>query len=370
MIKSLYIHIPFCKKICSYCDFAKLVGNEALMIQYTNALLIELEHYRHNIKDIQTIHIGGGTPSALPLKLLERIFLKLSDMIEIKSLLEFGIEANPNDITDDFVKLIKKYHVNRISLGVESSNPTHLIEMNRSHTLNQVEEAINCLHQNDFHNINLDFIYAWPKQTMEELKRDLRYALSFKPTHLSFYALILEPKTKLYHDFVNHEITLTDEEIDASMYEYLLDELPKNGYYQYEISNFAIKGFESKHNLSYWNLDEYLGIGMGAHSQIDSKRFHNSNQLKEYLNKVDLNNCGVESIDPCDLIQETFIMGLRKVSGVNLKDVSERFGVNPFVLYPRLLKNIDEKLLVIENDYLKLTQKGMLLLNYVERSFI
>lgn len=370
MIKSLYIHIPFCKQICTYCDFAKLVGNSSLMTEYTNALINELKYYRPQLSNIETIHIGGGTPSALPLSLLESILSSLMNIIPFQSLKEFGIEANPNDVSDAFVKLIKQYHVNRISLGVESSNPLHLKSMNRSHTIDQVYEAVERLHQHNFHNINLDFIYAWPNQTMEELKRDLRIALSLKPTHLSFYALILEPKTKLYHDYMKHEVSLVDEDTDASMYEYLMDELPKHGYIQYEISNFAIKGYESKHNLAYWNLDEYLGIGMGAHSQVESKRFHNATQVKKYIQNVLIHQSGVESTDPCDLIQETFIMGLRKIEGVNLHEVMARFQVNPLILYPRILKNIEEKLLVIENDYLKLTQKGKLLLNYVERSFI
>lgn len=370
MIKSLYIHIPFCKQICTYCDFAKLVGNSSLMLSYTDALVKELDHYAHDLSIIETIHIGGGTPSALPTELLHKIFVKLSHITNLKSLKEFGIEANPNDISDELALLLKKFHVTRLSLGVESSNPLHLKAMNRSHTIDQVGNALSILHQHGFHNINLDFIYAWPKQTMEELKRDLRYALSLKPTHLSFYALILEPKTKLYYDYMNHEVSLTDEDTDASMYEYLLEELPKNGYYQYEISNFSLKGYESKHNLAYWNLDEYLGVGMGAHSQVGEKRFHNSSTINDYLNNVERNNCGFESYDPCDLFQETFIMGLRKVEGVNISSITNRFLINPFIQYPKLLKNIEEKLLVIENDYLKLTQKGMLLLNYVERSFI
>ncbi|PKL01576.1 MAG: coproporphyrinogen III oxidase [Tenericutes bacterium HGW-Tenericutes-1] len=370
MIKSLYIHIPFCKQICTYCDFAKLVGNPSLMLEYTEALIKELDYYSQDLTNIETIHIGGGTPSALPIELLQKLLIKLSHLFNLKSLKEFGMEANPNDISEELVMLLKKYHVTRLSLGVESSNPLHLKAMNRSHTIHQVEEAVSLLHRHGFHNINLDFIYAWPQQTMEELKRDLRYALSLKPTHLSFYALILEPKTKLYHDYINHEVALIDEDTDASMYEYLLDELPKNGYNHYEISNFALKGYESKHNLAYWNLDEYLGIGMGAHSQVDTKRFHNSTHIKEYLLNVENNHCGIESYDACDLIQETFLMGLRKVEGVNLTAVSNRFLINPLMLYPKILKNIEDHLLVVENDYLKLTQKGMLLLNYVERSFI
>jgi len=341
-----------------------------MMVQYMDAMLQELNYYRDDYRQIKTVHIGGGTPSSLPIDILEKLLQRLSTLIDLKSLKEFGIEANPNDVTDEFVKLLMKYDVNRISLGVESSFQKHLIAMNRSHTVSQVNEAVSILHKNNFFNINLDFIYAWPTQTMEELKRDLHFAISLKPTHLSFYALILEPKTILFHEYQNHNLDLIDEETDASMYEYLLDELPNNGYHQYEISNFALPGFESKHNLAYWQLDEYLGIGMGAHSQIGSGRFHNFLKFKDYLESVKKTGRGIESMDPCDLIQETFIMGLRTMKGVDLDEFQNRFGVNPMIHYPRILKNIEENLLVIDNRYLRLTRKGMLLLNYVERSFI
>lgn len=370
MIKSLYIHIPFCHQICTYCDFAKLHANEDIMDKYLDALIQEMSIYRHQFNDLKTIHLGGGTPSSLPLRLLERLLKKLSEWINLSQIEEFGIETNPNDISSSFVSLIDKYHVNRVSMGVESSYDYHLIAMNRSHTVNQVIDAVSLLKKGGFKNINLDFIYAWPNQTFDELKKDIEFAVSLKPTHLSFYALILEPKTKLYHEYKNNHLDLIDEETDALMYEFIRDELPKHGFNQYEISNFAFQGFQSRHNLSYWQVDEYLGIGMGAHSQINERRFHNHSTLKKYIDAVKLSGNGIESEDPCDLLQETFLMGLRLNQGVNVNHFQEKFKINPFVKYPKLLKNIDEKLLVNEDGIIKLTSKGQLLLNYVEQSFI
>lgn len=370
MIKSIYIHIPFCHKICTYCDFNKLVGNNQLMTEYITTLIKEISQFESQLSSLKTIHIGGGTPSALPLNLLDLLLSKLDTVINLNSIVEFGFEANPNDISIELVSLLKKYHVNRISLGVESSFNHHLRAMNRSHDVNQVIRAVEILNNEKMLNYNLDFIYAWPKQTFEELKQDLDFAISLKPKHLSFYALILEPKTKLYHDYMKKQLELVDEETDASMYEYLREYLAKFGYHQYEISNFAQRGYESEHNLSYWQIDEYLGVGMGAHSQTNSKRFHNYSTIKDYLNQVNVSNTGVQSEDECDLMQETFIMGLRLNQGVSITDFKERFHADPLIIYPKILQNIDEKLVVIEQDRIKLTPKGQLLLNYVERSFI
>ncbi len=370
MIKSLYIHIPFCHQICTYCDFAKLHANEDMMEKYLDALIQELSFYQHQFNELRTIHLGGGTPSSLPLHLLEKLLLKLSDSIDLSQIDEFGVEANPNDISESFVSLLNKYHVNRISLGVESSFDYHLIAMNRSHNVNQVIDAVKLLKKGNVDNINLDFIYAWPNQTFDELKKDIEFAVSLKPTHLSFYALILEQKTKLYHDYINNHLNLIDEETDALMYEYILDELPKHGFEQYEISNFSIPGYPSKHNLSYWQIDEYLGIGMGAHSQVKERRYHNHSTIKKYIDSVITSGNGMDSEDPCDLMQETFLMGLRLNKGVNINRFKEKFNNNPFEKYPKLLKNINEKLIVIDDGYIKLTRKGQLLLNYVEQSFI
>jgi len=370
MVNSLYIHIPFCKSICTYCDFAKLVGNPEMMEQYLLSLEAELDFYRSTLTSVQTIHLGGGTPSALPLDLLERLLEKIASLIDVKTVREFAIEANPNDVSPAFVALLKKYSIKRVSLGVESSHPKHLRAMNRSHTLEQTADAVGLLQSQGIHNINLDFIYAWPKQTMDDLRKDVDYALALKPTHLSFYALILEPKTILFHDYQKHQIELIDEDTDADMYEYLLDRLPEAGYHHYEISNFAIKGFESKHNLAYWNLEEYLGIGMGAHSQVGQTRFHNHASMQKYLQSVNDKKSGVESEDPCDLVMETGLMGLRKTQGIHLNSVQERFGVDFLKQYPKLQDNIRDGLLEIVDNHLRLTRKGMLLMNYVERSFI
>jgi oxygen-independent coproporphyrinogen III oxidase len=370
MVTSLYIHIPFCESICTYCDFSKLVGSPALMNNYVDALVIELESYENQLSHLKTIHLGGGTPSALPLELLETVFSKLKSLIDFDSILEFGIEANPNNVTDEFIDLIMRYGVNRISLGVESSHPHHLLKMNRSHSSEQATLAVRKLQNHGLTNINLDFIYAWPLQTLDELKADLDYATALKPKHLSFYSLILEPKTKLYHDYEKQDLVLADEETDAVMYEYLMTELPKRGFRQYEISNFAFEGFASKHNLAYWNMEEYLGVGMGAHSQVGQGRFHNHASVKKYLEAVMEQHNGVESPDNCDLFQESFIMGLRKTEGIALDELKIRFNKDPFIEYPMILKNIREGLLEIDSNHLKLTTRGLLLMNYVERSFL
>ena len=370
MIKSLYIHIPFCQKICTYCDFAKLVANDKLMEDYLSALIKELDYYKNQLTSIKTIHIGGGTPSSLPIHLLERIFIKLSQIVDLSRLEEFGFETNPNDVSESLVTVLKKYHVNRVSLGVESSFNHHLVAMNRSHNIIQVIEAVNILQMKGIKNYNLDFIYAWPNQTFDELIKDIDFAVKLNPTHLSFYGLILEPKTKLNFDYEHRKIQLIDEDTDASMYEYLMKELPKLGFEQYEISNYAKPGFESKHNLTYWQIEEYLGIGMGAHSQVNAKRFHNFSSIKDYISSVNTEGYGFQSEDACDLMQETFIMGLRLNVGVNVNHFKQRFSLDPLILYPDIQKNINELLLVYENDVIKLTDRGRLLLNYVEQSFI
>ncbi len=370
MITSLYLHIPFCKKICTYCDFAKLVGNEALMEQYIASMIEELNHYLPLLQNLRTIHLGGGTPTALPIHLLEKLLNVISHHLNFSQIIEFGIEVNPNDVTLELTQLFKKHHINRISLGAESSHKKHLLAMNRSHNVHQISHAVRLLKAAGINNINLDFIYAWPNQTMKELESDIDYAISLKPTHLSFYALILEERTKLYHDYKNGTIALIDVDIDAMMYERIMELLPNKGFMQYEISNFAIPGYESKHNLSYWNTEEYLGIGMGAHSQIDSTRFHNFSSIKKYIKTVLDTGVGVESQDSCDLFQETFLMGLRKTQGVNLDDVFQRFSFDVFDRYPKIRKNIQEGLLKVENNHLLLTKRGMMLMNYVELSFI
>lgn len=370
MIEGLYIHIPFCKQICAYCDFPKLVGRPFHMESYVEALEKELSFYKNHLQSIRTIHLGGGTPSSLPIPLLERLLTTIQSIIPIRLMDEYAMEVNPDDLSEAFVNLLAKYQINRVSMGVQSSHNHHLKAMNRSHDFESVKMGVKRLKAKGITNINLDFMFAWPSQTMKELDQDIEEALALNPTHLSFYSLILEEKTILYYNVQHHNQKMPDEDLDASMYERVMKRLPEAGYHHYEISNFAKKGFESQHNLIYWNVKEYLGIGLGAHSQLDNRRFHNFSTLSQYLEAVKTTSHGWQSDDPCDLFQETLLMGLRKIEGVHLPTLNERFNKNPFEVYPGLIQSLNDKLLILENDYLHCTKKGLLLLNVIERNLI
>jgi oxygen-independent coproporphyrinogen-3 oxidase len=280
------------------------------------------------------------------------------------------LEANPIDITDELAEFLFQHHVHRISLGVQTGHESFLQLLGRTEGPDQVKNALNILRAHGIENINLDFIYAIPQETLTDLKADIEYALSLKPKHLSFYSLILEERTKLFYEVQRGRIKplLIDQEADQ--FEFVMDELPKHGFRQYEISNFALPGFESLHNQIYWETEPYLGLGMGAHSQIGLKRFHNHATLQKYLDAVRQTGTGIERVDPCDLEQEFGILGLRKTAGISLKTFHDRFGNELLTRFPRLRKNLAEGLLKREEDVLRLTRHGILVMNYVEESFM
>lgn len=369
MAKGLYLHIPFCRSICTYCDFPKAVASASLQEEYVQALKSELSASSDQLTDVESIYIGGGTPSALDPALLTDLLDFIRVNIDLDRVKEYTIEANPGDVDRDFVKRIKRGGVDRISLGIQSGNDRLLATMGRTHTAEMAIAAVNTLHDLHFFNINLDFIYAVPGETMADLVADIEFACSLQPTHLSFYTLILEPKTILYHLQKTGNLELIEEELEATMFEAVMRILPERGYARYEISNYAIEGFASKHNLGYWDVREYLGVGMAAHSQLGTTRFHNQPTLSRYLAAVKKTGFGGRIEDACDLVQETCLMGLRKTEGIDLTSIWLRFQTDVLRRYPRLVQNRDEGLIVIDNDRLRLTDKGVLLMNYVERSF-
>ncbi|HAQ55854.1 MAG TPA: hypothetical protein DCR44_00360 [Acholeplasmatales bacterium] len=369
MAQALYVHIPFCDAICTYCDFPKMVAPAAFKTAYIDALKTEIVASRAELADVETIYIGGGTPSSLPHDLLSDLLDFLAAQVDVGRLREWTIEANPNDVTYDFARLIKAKGVTRLSIGVQSGRPELLKMMGRTHTKEDVERAVKAVHDAHFYNVNLDFIYAVPTETMADLEADLAFALALKPLHLSFYTLILEPRTMLFHDWREGRVTLLDEELEATMFETVNRVLPQAGYRRYEVSNFAITGFESKHNLHYWNAHDYLGVGMGAHSLFGSTRFHNHPSLSKYLASVKKTGTGGRLVDPCDPFREACVMGLRKVSGIDRADLWVRFHQDPLLRFPRLYDNERDGLLLIDDASIRLTDKGLILLNYVERSF-
>ena len=357
MSKGLYIHIPFCKHICAYCDFPKMVSNNQKLIdEYISKIIDEFDLYDY--KDVDTIYIGGGTPNSLDIYNLEKLLKKISSLnIQSK---EYSIEINPEFLTLEQVLLFKKYGINRVSLGAESLDDEILKYLGRHHTKKDIINSINLLKENGFENINLDFIYAHPLDTKDKLSKMLDEIIKLDIPHLSFYTLILEDKTL----FSYKKIKMLDEDLVSDLMDIV--NLKLSNYHHYEISNYAKKDFESIHNIHYWKTDEYIGIGMGASGYINGVRYDNFKTIKKYLiNTRDQEN----SLSLEDKKREYFIMGLRLLDGLSINEYKKRFFSNPLddFNFERLLKY---ELIEIKGDIIKMTYKGYKLGNIVFEEFI
>lgn len=340
-MKSCYIHIPFCNTICTYCDFCKVFYNKVWVDNYLKELEKEIKfNYKGEILD--TLYIGGGTPTCLNLKQLEQL-LKILTMINLSDNYEYTIEANVETLSSEKIKLLKKFGINRISIGVQSIVDKNIEFLGRKHNKKLVKEKIKELKDNDFNNINIDLIYALPVENMEDLKEDLDFFLSLDIPHISTYSLIIEPNTILYVNNINN----IDEELDLKMYEYICHTLKKNGYIHYEVSNFSKQGYESKHNLTYWDNLEYYGFGLGASGYVNDIRYDNTRNIKEYLSGDYIKES--VKIDTNVKIENEFILGLRKMVGINKKkfydkyrfDITEIKEVKKLLKENKLLENKD-----------------------------
>ncbi len=277
MTESLYIHIPFCSHICSYCDFPKVLTGTFSEEKYIDCLIDDIEKQSIPDHSLKTIYIGGGTPSALSISSLEKLLSYLDE--RFSPLLEFSIEANPESLTSEKISLLKKYHVNRVSLGVESTSEKILAHLNRRHKTSDVTSVIHELRRQGFDNINLDFIYGVDTMDEEDLNHDIQFAVSSKVEHLSFYSLQIEEGTVFY----NRKVSAKNDDTMASMYEKIRSELNKNGYHRYEVSNFAKPGKESLHNLTYWYDKPYYAAGLGASGYVNDIRYKNTLSMNKYL---------------------------------------------------------------------------------------
>ncbi len=314
MVKAVYIHIPFCSDICTYCDFCKYYYNESFVNKYLVSLEKEIRSiYKGEV--IETLYIGGGTPSCLNLKQLEKL-LKITKIFKTNNL-EFTFEANIESIDEAKVKLIKNYGVNRISLGVQTFNERFLTFLNRHHTKEMVTEKIAMI-KKYIDNINVDLIYAILGETLEELNNDLDIILDLKVKHISTYSLMIEKNTILY----NHKIKNIDEDLDFKMYELIMKRL--KDFEHYEISNFG--QYKCRHNLTYWNNEEYYGFGLGASGYIGNVRYTNTKSLNHYLND---NYCyDRESLSFNEKVENAFILGLRKIKGINKDSFYRKYKIN------------------------------------------
>lgn len=359
---SLYVHIPFCDTICRYCDFCKVYYDKKLSSQYLEVLNIELK--KLNIKDcLKTIYIGGGTPSSLDDEQLEY----LMDMLKRYSTNseEYCIEVNPESMDYYKLAILKRGGINRLSLGVQTFQEHLLKEIDRHHTKQQVLRVIDQAKKIGFENISLDLMYGLPCQTFDDIKKDLEIVKTLDIQHISYYSLILEDNTILKYQ--NYQPL--DDESEYQINCYIDNALKEIGFEKYEISNYAKKGFESKHNLVYWQYDNYYGIGVGACSKIDDKIIEHSRSLTKYLNQTDQNHIIKQNKE--ETMFNHLMMSLRLKEGLDLKKFKELYNEDIYALYNQAIeKNREKNYLVIENDFLKTTDIGMYLLNEILLDFI
>ena len=346
MIKSCYIHIPFCNTICSYCDFCKQFYHKKKVKDYLKKLKQEITRdYQNEI--LETIYIGGGTPTCLELDELEEL-LEIVDHLKKEKELEYTIEANIESLTKEKLICLKKHGMNRLSIGIETINPKYVEFLNRKSNQEEIREKISLARELGFSNINVDLIYAIPNETIEELKEDIEFILSLQVEHISTYSLMIEPHTEL----MIHQVEPIDEELDQEMYECICSLLKENHYEHYEISNFAKKGYESKHNMCYWHNEEYYGFGLGAASYINNVRSCHTRSLTNYPNKI----VEQEILTEEDKIEYEVILNLRLKEGINLQHFKEIYQkeLRECYQYEELVK---EELLVEKDNHLMIPEK-------------
>ena len=335
----IYIHIPFCSKRCIYCGFYSTTAVRDTN-RYIDAICKELKMRTNYLKynTIKTIYIGGGTPSLLNHHQLERIFSTIRDNYNISQVEEVTLECNPNDLTTNYIAQLKKLPINRISMGVQSFEDSILNFLRRRHNAEQAINAVQECQKAGFRNISIDLIYGIPGQSDHSFKNDIKRAVSLGVTHISSYHLSYEENTPLWKQLQNGDIDVIDEESSVNMYNILCSTLSQHNYSHYEISNFAIDGFQSKHNSSYWNGTPYLGIGASAHSFNGSARRWNPDNLELYIDGIECGNpiYEEEMLSATDLYNEAIMLGLRKSEGIQLTDFRNRFGDS---LYEKLMHN-------------------------------
>lgn len=377
----IYIHIPFCVKKCDYCDFISYSNKFDLQEEYVKKIIEEIEDNKKLIEgnDITTIYIGGGTPSSIKPELIRNVLNKIYGIAKIENIentesIEITLEVNPGTTTKNNLQMYKDCGINRLSIGLQSANNQILKTIGRIHSYEQFLNTYNWAVEVGFENINVDLMLGLPGQTISDLKESINNIINLKPQpkHISVYSLIVEEGTEIERKISEGILELPDEEAERNQYRYVKDYLELNSYRHYEISNFAQKGYESKHNMSCWEQKQYIGIGLAAHSYINGCRYSNTDDMELYLkNKSkDIKTIHEEqSIE--DMKKEYMLLGLRKLEGVSISKFKEKFSENPIYLFRNeLQKLVEEELVIIDLDNIKLTNKGLDLANLVWEEFV
>lgn len=381
----IYIHIPFCMQKCLYCDFVSFPNKLELQEKYVNKLIEEIEHEKELFKQykVTTIYIGGGTPSTIESKYIRQILEKIKENINIMGIngenkgekIEVTIEVNPGAVTRQKLLEYRQSGVNRLSIGLQSTNNELLKEIGRIHTYEDFVQTYELATEVGFENINVDLMIGLPNQTIQDIKDILKKIIHIepqKPQHISVYSLIVEPETPIEKLIESGVMTLPTDEEERKQYQYVKNMLELEGYKHYEISNFALNGKESKHNTNCWKQKEYIGFGVAAHSYIDKKRFSNTENMEEYL-KEDWRK--IKTVHEVQIQEEQekeyMLLGLRQLDGVKVSEFKAKFGKNPiFTFRKELEKLVSEGLLEINLDVIRLTRKGLDLANLVWEEFV
>lgn len=373
---ALYIHIPFCVQKCLYCDFLSMPSDQTIQEEYITCLMNELQYWQKRLEGEYTlgsIFIGGGTPTILAPELLWRIG-EVLHIFSWGSNMEFTIEANPGTLTSEHIPALQDLGVNRVSLGLQSAQEQELQQLGRIHTYPDFVESYHLLQEHGFTNINIDLMADIPGQTLESYADTLDQVLRLCPKHISSYSLLIEEGTPFFEMNQQGKLQIPSEETDRQMYALTKERLAAEGYQRYEISNYAQPGWECRHNLSYWQMEEYLGVGLGAASYWNGKRFSNERDLQTYLSqKADSHIAESKVLSKQEEMEEYVFLGLRKMEGISPTAYRKRFGVDFYQLYQTVLPNLQKNGILAETedrDRIYLTDRGIDVSNAVLAEFL
>lgn len=367
----IYIHIPFCKQKCKYCDFISFSNKESYVEKYIKALKNEVINNKNKAKEyeVTTVYIGGGTPSFIESSYIVEILKTIKENYNIKKNAEITIEVNPGTVNEEKLKDYFNAGINRLSIGLQTTNNDLLKIIGRIHSYEEFLKTYNSAREVGFKNINVDLMIGLPTQILVDIQDSLEKIIKLKPEHISVYSLIVEEGTLIEKEISKGILKLPDEEQERKEYWMVKNTLEKAGYKHYEISNYAKKGFESKHNTNCWEQKEYIGFGLAAHSYLNKIRYSNTESLEEYLKN---NNITIHEKQDKELEEKEYmLLGLRKIDGIKISEFKNKFVDSPIYTFRNELnKLVQEELIEIDSDNIKLTNKGIDLANIVWEEFV
>ena len=374
-VEALYVHIPFCRSLCGYCDFYSIIPPQDLVSPLVDALLLELEQYQRQLKlNLKTVFIGGGTPTSMPVAELQRLIAAIRRLPVAGESLEFTVEANPATVSDEMATMLAEQSVNRASIGAQSFQPNELAVLERIHGPDEIRETVDRCRNHGIEQISLDLIFAIPGQSSVAWQNNLRAALNINPDHLSCYSLTYERGTRLYDSLMSGTIERVDPDLDASMYDTAIEILTEAGYEHYEISNFARPGRHCRHNLTYWRNEPYLGIGPAAAGYLNCVRYKNLENVKGYINRI---RAGQSPRDEEELrnlegqMRDTAMLSLRTMDGLDRRLFIQRFETDPAAFFQRAIElNLSRGLIELSDNHIRLTTAGIFLADRVIADFL